>query len=244
MPMRKPAIPGPVEKANAWYNQHKWLTGANYIPSNAINQLEMWQADTFSPDLIDTEFALAEGIGFNTMRVFLHSIAWKTDAKGFKERIGKFLEIAHKHGIQPIFVFFDDCGNGTPMAGRQPEPKTGVHNSGWVHDPGVTSVDEAIFPELEKYVKDIITTFAKDQRILAWDVYNEPAMSGKGERSLPLVQVVFKWARASNPEQPITSVSASLLVTRLSLQRNFLRWNVLVRNGPAMPLDIDALVVS
>ena len=70
-----------AEKANAWYSQHKWITGANYIPANAINQLEMWQADSFDPDTIDKELGWAESIGFNTMRVFLHSISWKQDPR-------------------------------------------------------------------------------------------------------------------------------------------------------------------
>src|SRR5882757_6113447 len=69
-------------KANAWYAQHKWINGANFTPSTAINQLEMWQADTFDPETIDRELGYAEGIGFNAMRVFLHSVAWKEDKKG------------------------------------------------------------------------------------------------------------------------------------------------------------------
>ncbi|RYZ99302.1 MAG: 1,4-beta-xylanase, partial [Sphingobacteriaceae bacterium] len=57
----------PVEKAHTWYNQHKWINGADFIPSTAINQLEMWQADTFDPATIDKELGWAENIGFNTM---------------------------------------------------------------------------------------------------------------------------------------------------------------------------------
>jgi hypothetical protein len=66
-----------VEKANTWYAKHKWINGSNFTPSTAINQLEMWQADTFDPLTIDRELGYAEGIGFNAMRVFLHSVAWK-----------------------------------------------------------------------------------------------------------------------------------------------------------------------
>jgi hypothetical protein len=192
--------PWPVEKANEWYNQHKWLTGSNYIPSNAINQLEMWQAETFSPDLIDKEFTLAEGIGFNTMRVFLHSLAWKQDPQGFKKRMSTFLDIAQKHGIQPMFVFFDDCWDKDPKPGKQRDPKPGVHNSGWVKDPGDPAcTDTGNFPELKKYVMDILADFGHDKRVLAWDLYNEPSLS------LPLLKAVFAWARAANPDQPITS---------------------------------------
>ncbi|AYD47100.1 glycoside hydrolase 5 family protein [Arachidicoccus soli] len=195
-----------VNQANKWYAAHKWLSGADYIPSNAVNQLEMWQADTFSPDLIDKELGLAQGIGFNTMRVFLHSVAWKEDPQGFKERMNKFLAIAAKHGIQPLFVFFDDCWNKEPKAGLQPAPKPGVHNSGWMQDPGQPASENAAnFPGLEKYVKDILTTFQHDKRILGWDLYNEPGNSGKGIQSLPLLKAIFTWARAVNPDQPITA---------------------------------------
>ncbi|KLT65654.1 cellulase family glycosylhydrolase [Pedobacter sp. BMA] len=194
-----------VERANAWYAQHRWLSGANYIPSNAINQLEMWQADTFSPDLIDKELGWAEGIGFNTMRVFLYSKAWSQDPAGFKKRVDQFLTISAKHGITPMFVFFDDCWNKTSAIGKQPEPKTGIHNSGWLQDPGDPDFkDEAKFVEYEKYVKDVLRSFKNDKRILLWDLYNEPGNSGKKEATIPLLTKVIEWARAVNPDQPIS----------------------------------------
>jgi len=195
-----------AEKANAWYASHAWLNGSDYIPSTAINQLEMWQADTFDPATIDRELGWAESIGFNTMRVFLHSVAWKEDPAGFKSRVNTFLTIAAKHHIQPLFVFFDDCWNKTPQLGKQPEPKTGIHNSGWVQDPGQpASEDAANFPGLEKYVKDMLTTFGHDKRVLLWDLYNEPGNSGKGDKSLPLLTKVFEWAKEINPDQPISA---------------------------------------
>src|SRR5579883_3168989 len=52
-------------KANKWYSEHKWICGANFLPSTAINQLEMWQADTFDSATIDRELGYAEKIGFN-----------------------------------------------------------------------------------------------------------------------------------------------------------------------------------
>ncbi len=201
-------VPGKVwsvEKANEWYNQHKWINGADFLPSTAINQLEMWQAETFDPVTIDRELGWAEDIGFNTMRVYLHSVAWKQDAEGFKKRMDQFLTIADKHGIKALFVFFDDCWNKIPHAGKQPDPRPGVHNSGWVQDPGQPlSNDTTLFPGLEKYVKDVMTTFRKDKRILLWDLYNEPGNSGKKDSSLPLLKKVFQWAREVNPDQPIS----------------------------------------
>jgi endo-1,4-beta-mannosidase len=195
-----------AEKAKTWYAQHPWLTGANYIPQTAINQLEMWQAETFDPATIDNELGWAQSIGFNTLRVFLHSVAWKEDPEGFKGRMDKFLQIAASHHIQPLFVFFDDCWLKVPSPGLQPAPNPGIHNSGWVQDPGQpASSDSSNFPGLEKYVKDVLTSFAHDKRILLWDLYNEPGNNGKKDSTLPLLTKVFEWARAVNPDQPVSA---------------------------------------
>ena len=192
-------------QANAWYQTHPWLSGANFIPSTAINQLEMWQAATFDSQTIDKELGWAEDIGFNTMRVFLHSLAWQQDPAGFKQRVGQYLALADKHHIQTILVFFDDCWNKDPKTGPQPAPKTGVHNSGWVQDPGdPASRDSATFMQLRPYVTDVLTSFAHDKRVLLWDLYNEPGNSGKGTASLPLLRNVFAWAQAANPDQPLS----------------------------------------
>ncbi len=195
-----------VEKANSWYKAHRWIAGANFIPSSSINQLEMWQKETFDTATINRELSWAENIGFNTMRVFLHSVVWKEDPVGFKKRIAQYLAIANRHHIQTIFVFFDDCWNKIPVAGKQPEPKTGVHNSGWMQDPGDPMYkDISLFPMLEKYVTDVMSSFSKDKRILLWDLYNEPGNEGKKALSIPLLKNVFEWARKVNPDQPVTS---------------------------------------
>src|SRR5207253_11189033 len=68
------------KSAKEWYSKQPWLVGSNYIPASAINELEMWQADTFDPKRIDTELGWAESIGLNTMRVFLHDLLWVQDA--------------------------------------------------------------------------------------------------------------------------------------------------------------------
>ncbi|WP_022823283.1 cellulase family glycosylhydrolase [Hymenobacter norwichensis] len=192
-------------KAWAWYRAHPWMSGANFIPSTAINQLEMWQANTFDPTTIDRELGWAEGIGFNTMRVFLHSKAWQQDPSGFKQRLNTYLGIADKHHIQTIFVFFDDCWNKESKPGLQPAPKIGIHNSGWLQDPGdPASRDSTTFVQLKPYVQDVLTSFKTDKRILLWDLFNEPGNSGKLATSLPLVRNVFSWARAVNPDQPLS----------------------------------------
>ncbi len=195
-----------TEKSNEWYARQPWMVGCNFIPSSAINQLEMWQADTFDPPTIDRELGWAADIGFNTIRTYLHNLAWETDPDGFKQRIDQFLRIAADHQIRPILVLFDDCWNPHPRAGKQSVPKFGVHNSGWVQSPGLEIVNRgpSAWGQLKKYVIDVISTFASDERILLWDLYNEPGNSLNGSKSLPLVEAVFTWAHLANPTQPMS----------------------------------------
>jgi endo-1,4-beta-mannosidase len=197
------------EHANEWYKQWGWLRGCDFIPSTAINQLEMWQVETFDPGTIDRELGWAENIGMNCMRVYLHHLAYGVDKDGFKKRVGEYLNIANKHGISTIFVIFDDCWNATCTAGKQPAPKPGVHNSGWVRDPGdlyYKGDTATVSPVLEAYVKDILTTFKDDRRIVLWDLYNEPGNREYGyDNVLLLLKKVFLWGRTVNPTQPLTA---------------------------------------
>lgn len=201
-------------QAKAWYDRQPWLVGSNYAPASAINQLEMWQAETWNPAEIDRELALAEGIGMNTMRVFLHDQLWEQDAEGFKRRIDEFLTIAARHRIKPLFVLFDSCWDPNPKLGPQHPPIPGVHNSGWVQGPGMAGLrDKRRYPAYKAYVQGVIGAFANDQRVLGWDLWNEPdngADQYKGQEGKePLVRAllaqVFQWARDADPTQPITS---------------------------------------
>ena len=205
------------EQANSWYAKQPWLVGSNYNPSTAINQLEMWQEETFDPKRIDEELGWAEQIGMNTMRVYLHDLLHKEDAEGLYKRMDTFLEIADKHHIKILFVLFDSCWDPFPESGKQRAPKPHIHNSGWVQSPGQKALqDTTQYPRLEKYVKETVAYFKGDQRILGWDVWNEPdnmtgpsyekvEIANKVDLVYNLLGKVFKWARESNPSQPLTS---------------------------------------
>ena len=205
------------ERSATWYAGQPWLVGANYIPATAINQLEMWQAGTFDPQRIELELGWAEAIGMNTMRVFLHDLPWEQDARGFRGRIDRFLALASRHRIRPMLVIFDSCWDPNPHLGGQHAPIPGVHNSGWVQSPGRRALgDPAQYPRLEAYVKGVVGAFARDPRILAWDIWNEPdnlnasiPPYADGSAKLDAVNVLlpraFAWARSAHPVQPLTS---------------------------------------
>jgi len=204
-------------KASAWdwYNAQPWMVGFNYLPSTACNQLEMWQAETFDPETIDRELGWAADIGFNTARIFLHDMMWEQDRKGFVKRIDKVLAIADKHDIKVMPVLFDSCWDPLPKLGKQGDPKPHVHNPSWVQSPHRdTLVDTSSWGKLEDYVKGIVKRYKNDDRIVIWDIYNEPGNLNapayekvetpkKGELSLQLMEKAFEWVRQMNPEQPL-----------------------------------------
>jgi hypothetical protein len=204
------------QQARDWYARQPWLVGSNYNPASAINELEMWQADSFDPKRIDLELGWAESLGMNTMRVYLHDLLWQ-DPDGFKRRLDQFLTIAAKHKIKPIFVLFDSVWDPDPKLGKQRAPRPGVHNSGWMQSPGRAALQNASeHPRLEAYVKGVVGAFARDRRVLAWDIWNEPDNENPGsydklepknkvELVLPLLRQAFAWAREAKPEQPLTS---------------------------------------
>ncbi|KAA6440772.1 glycoside hydrolase family 5 protein [Dyadobacter flavalbus] len=205
------------EQANDWYKKQEWPVGADFLPSTAINQLEMFQQESFDTATINRELGWAEEIGMNTMRVYLHDLLFQQDSAGFIKRLDVFLDISEKHGIKPVLVLFDSCWDPFPKLGKQRAPKPGVHNSGWVQSPGLNALkDSAQYGRLEKYVKGTVAAFANDNRILAWDIWNEPdnpntssygkvELPNKVDYVMPLMSKAFAWARSVNPSQPLTA---------------------------------------
>ncbi|MCO5239474.1 MAG: cellulase family glycosylhydrolase [Chitinophagaceae bacterium] len=205
------------EQANEWYAKQGWLVGCDFIPSTAVNQLEMWQAATFDTATIDRELGWAASLGMNTVRVYLHDLLYRQDAEGFLQRIDEFLQIASRHHIRPLFVLFDSVWDPFPRLGPQRQPTPGVHNSGWVQNPGKEALlDSTQYPRLETYVKGVVGKFAADDRVLGWDVWNEPENMNnqyyrkmeppnKADIVLFLLKRAFAWARSVNPQQPLTA---------------------------------------
>ncbi len=203
-------------KAAEWAAKHPWLVGCNYNPANAINQLEMWQADTFDLKTIDKELGWAENLGFNSLRVFLHHLLWEQDREGFLHRMEQFLDVAEKHKIGVMFVPLDSVWDPDPALGRQRDPFPHRHNSGWVQSPGRAIIgDPARHDELKPYIQGVIRHFKDDPRIHAWDLINEPdnmnrnsygdkEPANKPEMAKILIEKCFAWAREVNPSQPLT----------------------------------------
>lgn len=207
--------PWDPERARRWQSERGWRVGCNFAPSSASNPLEMWQEATFDLPTLERELGWAADLGFTSLRVFLHDLAWQQDPAGFESRMDTFLTAADHRGIGILPVLFDGVWNPLPAAGPQPEPRPRVHNSGWVQSPGVRVLsDPARQDALAPYVQGVIERFRADPRIDGWDLFNEPdnpnpayrkqEIPDKAARSLELVRKTFGWARGVDPSQPLT----------------------------------------
>ncbi len=211
--MKKPASIEPIsgrwteERINRWFAKLPWIIGCNYVPTYAINQIESWQKLTFDPKIIDSELSLAESIGFNTIRIFTHDLLWQEERKGYFSRIRQFFDLCEKHRLKVIYTIFTNGGLEPSVMGPQPAPIPGVHNGQWRQTPGVTRIMNR--PEkwnsMEAYVKETISEFAGDPRILFWDIFNEPGNNKQVKNIAGFVRLAFSWARQIDPPEPLTS---------------------------------------
>lgn len=209
------------EKALAWRQRHPWGCGFNYLPRTAVNWTEMWHAATFDLATIEQELCWAKEYGYNQLRTNLPFIVWQHDRAGLIDRIDRFLGIASRCGIRVMLTLLDDCAfsGEEPHYGAQKPPVPGLHNSQGAGSPGRDRVvDVTSWPGIERYIKDIVGSFADDTRLLAWDLYNEPGNRGifgpGGEihqydatleiYALMLMTQAFSWARSQSPAQPLT----------------------------------------
>ena len=206
--------------AKDWWQGRPWVCGFNFLPSTAVNFIEMWHPDTFDMPTITQELSWAANIGFNAIRINLPYLGWVHDGDGLMDRLGQVMDVAHGLGIDTIPCLFDDCGFGgdEPVWGPQAAPVPGVHNSRAVASPGRAIVMDPMKREsLQAYVQTVVGKFRNDSRILFWDLYNEPGnrmtfAEGDFEHyafaleqsALSLMESCFEWARSQSPIQPLT----------------------------------------
>ncbi len=203
------------EKAWKWYNSHPWIRGCNFMPSDCANRIDMWQEYGFPQhfETAEREIALAESIGFNSVRIILEFDVWEAQHDGFLERLDKYLTMFYRHGITAMMVLANDCS--VPRAfwkrasfGEQ-HYDVGYHGGRKVSPHGAHGElsyhhldDPAIAERYYEFVREIITLYAHDERVLIWNLFNEPG-NNRHDLSLPHMEKFFEIAREIDPDQPL-----------------------------------------
>jgi len=178
-----------------------WV-GSNYTPAFCVNQVQMWHE--FEPDIIDRELAAASKyFGLNTLRVFLHNIPYDAEKDVFLDRIEQFLVICDRHGIKPGFVFFDDCWQHEGITLTQKPPVDGLIGGSWAACPQDIERTDENLPKFKAYIQDVIEAHREDDRVLWWEIFNEPNMAQP--YTVKLRELAYQWAKELDPIQPVTN---------------------------------------
>ena len=211
------------KQANEWYNGLPYLAGVNYVPSYAVNAIEVWSDETFDIKTIERELLLLKSINMNVIRIFLNDKVHQHNPDALYSKMQQLLDLCEKHDIYVMFTFFTNGGRPESNLGKQPEPVPGKHNSQWVKSPSLSVLgDDSKWGYLRDYVFGTVSKFADNKRVIAWNVFNEPGNVSSthvpGQKAMSndehvnylintkkLMEKSFKWAREANPSQPITA---------------------------------------
>ncbi|KKL63605.1 hypothetical protein LCGC14_2173430 [marine sediment metagenome] len=202
-----------------------WV-GSNYTPAFCVNQVQMWHE--FKPEVIDRELAAAKKyFGLNTLRVFLHNIPYNAEREAFLERIEQFLVICDRHGIKPGFVFFDDCWQHSGITLTQKPPVDGLIGGNWAACPQDVERTDENLPKFKAYVQDVIRAHRTDDRVLWWEIFNEPNMGLP--YTVKLRKLGYQSAKELEPIQPVINCwddsPETDLVDAHNYSANFAGWD-------------------
>lgn len=213
------------ERVWDWYNKEPWIRGCNFMGSDCANRIDQWQEEGFEQRLIvaDRELKLAADTGLNAIRILPEYAVYREDPAGFYQRFERYLDTAAKYGIRAMLTLGNDCllSYDDPNSHLKPGPQHydwGYHggrkrsqHSSLNAEPGWCFLDD---PEerdkVYQWVGDMITRYRTDERVVVWDLYNEPGNAHREEISIPHVKKYFEIAREVNPMQPITSAVHSM----------------------------------
>lgn len=206
------------EKAWDWYNSRSWIRGCNFMSSDCANRVDQWQEFGFEERFETTrrELQLVKETGFNSIRIIPEFIVWLKEHDGFMERFERYIAEADKNGISCMVVLGNDCMPPKEEAlkrmnlGEQ-HVDWGYHGGRKVSQHGKFSGagyslldDEEYALKYYEFVREIVTKYKDDERIIIWDVFNEPGNSNRKSMSLPHMMKFFEIIRNIDPIQPLT----------------------------------------
>ena len=204
------------ERAWEWYNARPWIRGCNYMSADCANRIDQWQSLGFEERMETTEreLQLMEELGYNSIRIILEFVVWDQEHDSFLQRFDRYLDVCYKHGIRCMVVLANDCmrpkGLEINKLGEQ-HVDWGYHGGrklsqhGNLGGMGHHVLDEPeTAPRYFEMVREMVTRYKNDDRVLIWNVYNEVGNSKREEVTLPNLQKLFALIREIDPMQPLT----------------------------------------
>lgn len=169
------------------------------MSADCANRVDQWQEYEFEKRFETTkrELALMKEMGYNSIRIIPEFIVWVKEHDGFMERFERYISLAAQNGISCMVVLGNDCMPPYEEAlkrmnlGKQ-HVDWGYHGGRKVSQHGnFEGTDYSLLDDAEyakKYyvfVEELVQKYKNDERIIIWDVFNEPGNSGRESMSLP-----------------------------------------------------------
>lgn len=183
-------------------DDYAWLRGANYVPSYAKNDVQMWME--YDSKIVDRELGYAARLKLNTVRVFLQQAVYEKQPEKFMADFEDFLGLCDKHKIKMMPVLFDSCFD------PQVVELQNYRGKNWMPSPGFGRLGEEDWPAMENYIRAVVGKYKDDRRIVLWDVMNEPestAEFGKPDGKARIVDFVRRAIRRVRDEKPVQPLS-------------------------------------
>lgn len=179
--------------------------GSNYTPAYASSPIQFWH--DFRPDVVRKELEAAKkNFGVSMLRVYINTTNYFEDKDALFANLETFIDIADKAGIKPGFVFFsgDHRADGAVYLKGPYKPRPGHHNGRWPSCPQEHEWDKDNpdnFDKFKPYIQDVIRKYRADERVLFWEIHNEPPHGDK--RRDALKRAGYAWAKELKPIQPV-----------------------------------------
>ena len=207
------------ERAWEWYNSRPWIRGCNYMSADCANRVDQWQSLGFEERFKTTEreLELMRELGFNSVRLILEYVVWRDEHDSFLERFERYIALCASYGISCMIVLANDCmppktelwrepyvGEQTYDIGYHGGKKHSQHGAHSGPAPHFYFDNEESADDYFRMVKEIVTLYKDDPRILMWDLFNEPGNSRREGVTMPHLVRMLETVRAINPSQPLT----------------------------------------
>jgi hypothetical protein len=180
-----------------WVNPFHDIRGFNYQPSYEATGYSIWRQ--FHPEKFETELGLGKKYfpKINAVRYWLSFDAFAVDKPGFTGNFETALAIAHNHGLRVIPTLFNNW-HSIPGFGGISEEMLRY----WFINYGKKG--EAANYIFRPYLEKVVGEHAKDNRILAWDLCNEPHNNGTWQLTLEWLTHSYKLCKELGVSQPVS----------------------------------------
>ena len=205
----------------AWEWQEKvgWLRGCNFIGSDCANRIDMWQSSGNAAHMqtAEREIALCRDMGFNTVRVIVEYDVWLQERESFLKVLESYISLFAKYNQKVMITLANEavlCRGDiyTPKPLGEQTYALGYHQGRLP----LTPEQKALQPyhELERketresfleMIREIVSIYRSDDRVICWNVFNEPGITIGVDRSIPLIKTMFETVRERDPSQPLAS---------------------------------------